>query len=215
MQRDIHLATCIPCGHAWHVACRNLLVRDLAMRAKEQRDDIACEGPGIARPTLVRPASFGGIAVVLFLMGSISACGRMLGTSANSVQTTLGGGASSSATQTASREKIVLEGVRFKPDGSGLRSNSQPILDSAVELLKSHPDMKVYVDTYCDPAGGTQLNLRLSQQRAAMVSAYLEDRGIASDRLIARGFGATQFIANNETADGRAQNRRIELLLIE
>jgi OmpA-OmpF porin, OOP family len=48
-----------------------------------------------------------------------------------------------------------------------------------------------------------------------MVSAYLEDHGIASDRLIARGFGATQFIANNETADGRAQNRRLELQLIE
>ena len=75
--------------------------------------------------------------------------------------------------------------------------------------------MKVYVDTYCDPTGGTRLNLRLSQERAAIVSAYLEDHGIASDRLVARGFGATQFIASNETADGRAQNRRIELLLIE
>jgi OmpA-OmpF porin, OOP family len=75
--------------------------------------------------------------------------------------------------------------------------------------------MKVYVDTYCDPAGGVQLNLRLSQQRAAVVSAYLEDHGIASNRLIARGFGATQFIASNETAVGRTQNRRIELLLIE
>ena len=55
----------------------------------------------------------------------------------------------------------------------------------------------------------------LSQQRAAIVSAYLEDRGIASDRLITRGFGATHFIARNETADGRAQNRRIELMLME
>jgi outer membrane protein OmpA-like peptidoglycan-associated protein len=183
--------------------------------AQEQCEDIVCEGPEIARPTFVRPASFGGIAVVVFLAGSISACSRTLGTSADSVQTTLGGGASSSATQTAPREKIVLENVRVKPDGSGLRPNSKPILDSAVELLKSHPDMKVFVDTYCDSTGGTQLNLRLSQQRAAMVSAYLEDHGIASNRLIARGFGATQFIASNETADGRAQNRRIELLLIE
>ena len=186
-----------------------------AKTAQEQCDDIACEGRGIAGPTLVRPASFGGIAVVLFLMGSISACSRTLGTTANSVQTTLGGGASSSATQTASREKIVLEGVRFKPDGSGLRPNSQPILDSAVELLKSHPDMKVYVDTYCDPTGGKRLNLRLSHQRAAIVSTYFEDHGIAPDRLIARGFGATHFIAGNESAEGRAQNRRIELLLIQ
>ena len=151
--------------------------------AQEQCEYIACEGPGIARSTFVRPASFGGIAVVVFLVGSISACGRTLGTSADSVQTTLGGGASSSATQTAPREKIVLENVRFKPDGSGLRPNSQPILDSAVELLKSHPDMKVYVDAYCDPTGGTQLNLRLSQQRATTVSAYLEDHGMGSRQI--------------------------------
>jgi len=75
--------------------------------------------------------------------------------------------------------------------------------------------MKVYVETYWVPTGGQRLNLRLSQQRAAIVSAYLENHGIAPDRLIARGFGATQFIARNDTADGRAQNRRIELLLIE
>ena len=186
-----------------------------AKTAQEQRDDIACEGPRIARPTLVRLASFGGIAVLLFLVGSISACSRGFGTGADSVQTTLGGGASSTPAKTAPHEKILLEGVRFKPDGSGLRPNAQPILDSAVELLESHPDMKVYVDAYCDPTGGKRLNFRLSQQRAAIVSAYLEGHGIASDRLIARGFGATHFIARNDTADGRAQNRRIELILTE
>jgi outer membrane protein OmpA-like peptidoglycan-associated protein len=183
--------------------------------AQEQRHGIACKGPGITRRASLISASFGGIAVLLFLVGSISACSRGFGTGTDSVQTTLGGGASSTSAKTAPHERILLEGVRFKPDGSGLRPNAQPILDSAVELLESHPDMKVYVDTYCDPTGGTRLNLRLSQQRAAIVIAYLEDHGIASDRLIARGFGATHFIARNDTADGRAQNRRIELILIE
>ncbi len=182
---------------------------------QEQRHDIACKGSGIAPPTFLRSASFGGIGVLLFLVGSISACSTRFGTSADSVQTTLGGGGSPTSAMTAPREKILLEGVQFKPDGSGLRPNAQPILDSAVEILKSHPAMKVYVDTYCDPTGGRRLNLRLSHQRAAIVSAYLEDHGIASDRLIARGFGATHFIARNETADGRSQNRRIELLLME
>jgi outer membrane protein OmpA-like peptidoglycan-associated protein len=182
---------------------------------KQQRDDIACNGSGIARHTSLRPASFGGIAVLLFLVGCMPACSRGFGTGADSVQTTLGGGASSTPAKTAPHEKILLEGVRFKPDGSGLRPNAQPILDSAVELLESHPGMKAYVDTYCDPTGGKRLNFRLSQQRAAIVSAYLEGHGIAADRLIARGFGATHFIARNDTADGRAQNRRIELILIE
>lgn len=70
--------------------------------------------------------------------------------------------------------------------------------------------MKVYVDAYCDPTGGKRLSLRLSQRRAAAVTTYLEGKGIASDRLILRGFGATQFIASNHNADGRAQNRRVE-----
>ncbi len=183
--------------------------------AQEPRHDIACKGPGIVRPKSLRPASSGGIAVLLILLGSISACSRGFGPGADSVETTLGGGASSTSAKTAARDKILLEGVRFKPDGSGLRPNSQSILDTAVELLKSHPDMRVYVDTYCDPTGGKRLNLRLSQQRAAIVSTYLEDHGIASDRLIARGFGATHFIARNETADGRAQNRRIELTVMK
>ncbi len=186
-----------------------------SLTAQERRHDIARKGPGIARPKSARPASFGGIAVLFILLGSISACSRGFGPGADSVQTTLGGGASSTSAKTAAREKIVLDGVRFKPDGSGLRPDSEPILDTAVELLKNHPEMKVYVDTYCDATGGKRLNLRLSQQRAAIVSAYLEDRGIASDRLIARGFGATHFIARNETADGRAQNRRIEPMLME
>src|SRR5713101_5381587 len=136
----------IPGGHTWHVTCASLLVRDLVMKASdaigrktasERRHDIACNGSGIARPASLTSASFGGIAVLLFLGGSISACSRGFGTGADSVQTTLGGGASSTSAKTAPREKILLEGVRFKPDGSGLRPNAQPILDSAVELLAS------------------------------------------------------------------------------
>ena len=182
---------------------------------QEQCRNIACKGPGTARPTFVTPASFGGIAVLLLLVGSMSACSRAFGTGADSVQTTYAGGPSFTSAETAPREKILLEGVQFRAAGSGLRPNTQPILDSAVEILKGHPEMKVYVDTYCDPTGGKRLNLRLSHQRAAIVSTYFEDHGIAPDRLIARGFSATHFIAGNETAEGRAQNRRIELLLIQ
>ena len=65
---------------------------------------------------------------------------------ADSVQTNLNGGASSTSAKSVTREKIILQG-----DGSGLRPESQPIVDSAVELLKSQSDLKVYVDAYCDP----------------------------------------------------------------
>jgi len=108
--------------------------------------------------------------------------------------------------------KIRLEGLRFKPDGSSLRRTSKPVLDAAAEILKTEPNKKVYVDAYCDPTGGKEANLRLSQKRAENVKAYLEEQGIPSDRLIPRGFGAENFVASNDTPSDRRQNRRIELI---
>jgi OOP family OmpA-OmpF porin len=75
--------------------------------------------------------------------------------------------------------------------------------------------MKVYVDAYCDHTGKERVNSRLSRQRAAAVVNYIQNHGIGSERLIPRGFGATQLLARNDTATGRAQNRRIELVPIE
>lgn len=181
--------------------------------AQERQHDIERKHLATAQVGSLITASFGRIAVLLISVWFISAC-RGSRTTAASIQTTQIGSASSTPAQIAPREKIILRGVQFKRDGSGISPGSQPILDLAAELLKSQPDMKVYVDTYCDPIGGKQLNLLLSQQRAAAVTTYLEGKGIASDRLIPRGFGATNFVASNLTADGRAQNRRVELVPI-
>ena len=72
--------------------------------------------------------------------------------------------------------------------------------------------MTVDVDGYCDAIGSYRYNLRLSQRRAESVVAYLENKGIASDRLVPHGYGKTHFVATNRIAEGRAQNRRVELV---
>ena len=156
-----------------------------------------------------RIASFGKIGVLLIPLALTSAC---RGVSTTSVQKTRIGDASSTSAVILPKEKIVLRDV-LKRDSSGIRPDSKPVLDEAIELLKNQPDMKVYVDSSRDPTGEEQLNLRLSRQRAATVTAYLERHGIASDRLIPRGFGATHFVSRNDTANGRLQNRRVELVL--
>jgi outer membrane protein OmpA-like peptidoglycan-associated protein len=80
-------------------------------------------------------------------------------------------------------------------------------------MLKSKPSSTIYVDSYCDSTGGKNLNRRLSDERAAAVTSYLEQHGIRADRVVSHGFGASHFVASNATTSGRAQNRRIELVV--
>jgi outer membrane protein OmpA-like peptidoglycan-associated protein len=110
-------------------------------------------------------------------------------------------------------EKIDLRGVSFDRHGS-LRPDSKPVLDAAADLLKTQTDAKVYVDAYCDPIGGPVVNQKVSDARAAAVKDYFVKRGVPADRLVARGFGATDFIASNSSGEGRKENRRIELVLV-
>jgi outer membrane protein OmpA-like peptidoglycan-associated protein len=109
-------------------------------------------------------------------------------------------------------EKVELRGVEFSSDGS-IRPDSKAVLDTAVELLKNRPDPMIYVDAYCDPTGGPKLNQQLSEARAKAVAAYLKTHEVPSEHVIARGFGASNFVASNTTVSGRLQNRRVELLV--
>jgi OOP family OmpA-OmpF porin len=86
------------------------------------------------------------------------------------------------------------------------------VLDEAAEMLKPNPNVKVEGNGYCDVIGGVTYNLKLSQRRAAAVAIYLEDKGISASQLTPQGFGKTHFVATNRTAEGRAENRRVELV---
>jgi outer membrane protein OmpA-like peptidoglycan-associated protein len=112
----------------------------------------------------------------------------------------------------APQERIVLRGVHFDFNRYNIRPDAAPILDEAADILSKHADVTVDVNGYCDIIGTYRYNLRLSQRRAASVARYLEGKGIASSRLVTHGFGKTHFVASNRTAEGRAQNRRVELV---
>jgi OmpA-OmpF porin, OOP family len=112
-------------------------------------------------------------------------------------------------------EKIVLRGVHFNFDKSFIREVDKPVLDEAADTLKANPSVKVDVNGYCDAIGTEKYNLKLSQRRSESVAAYLEDRGIPADQLIPQGFGKTNFVSTNNTKDGRAENRRVELVPLD
>ncbi len=159
-----------------------------------------------AKLSFTRSAAVGAIAILLI---PLSACREASDSSNQSAQV---GNAPAATIPAQPDERIRLEGLRFKADGTTLRPTSQPVLDAAAEILKREPDKKVYVDSYCDPSGGKEANLRLSQKRAENVKAYLAEQGIAPDRLIPRGFGAENFVAGNDAPKLRKQNRRVELV---
>jgi outer membrane protein OmpA-like peptidoglycan-associated protein len=109
------------------------------------------------------------------------------------------------------KEKIVLRAVHFDFDKADIRPDAQPILDEATRILKERGDIHVVVAGHTDSRGSDAYNIELSKRRAEAVMRYLVDHGIAASRITGQGFGERQPVASNDTAEGRAENRRVEL----
>jgi outer membrane protein OmpA-like peptidoglycan-associated protein len=108
--------------------------------------------------------------------------------------------------------KIVLRGVHFDFNKYNIRPGDAAVLDEAAATLKDNPNVRVDVNGYTDSIGSADYNLRLSEKRAGAVVAYLGQHGVPADRLVPHGYGKTNFVATNSTKEGRAQNRRVELV---
>lgn len=109
------------------------------------------------------------------------------------------------------KKKIVLRSVHFDFDKAVIRADAKPVLDEAVQILKEEGGVAVIVAGHTDSIGTEAYNLKLSERRANAVRDYLIEHGIAASRITAEGLGESQPVASNDTADGRAQNRRVEL----
>jgi outer membrane protein OmpA-like peptidoglycan-associated protein len=87
---------------------------------------------------------------------------------------------------------------------------SFPILDKVVTVMKENPSYNLQINGHSDNVGDDAKNLELSQKRANAVKAYIVSKGIAEERMKATGYGETMPVADNNTAAGRTQNRRVE-----
>src|SRR5579864_6410609 len=108
--------------------------------------------------------------------------------------------------------KLILRGVHFDFNKSIIRPGDAAVLDEVAQILKANPNVTVNVNGYCDAIGSVEYNLKLSERRANAVVDYLVKAGIPSSQLIPHGYGKTNFVATNDTPEGRAQNRRVELV---
>ena len=111
--------------------------------------------------------------------------------------------------------RIILRGVNFDFDSAELRPEARVTLEAAVEALKENRDSRVQVAGHTDSTGPEVYNQGLSERRAKSVADYLADNGISASRLQIVGFGEGSPVADNGTRDGRAQNRRVELNVLQ
>lgn len=107
------------------------------------------------------------------------------------------------------------EQIQFATSSDNLKEESTETLDEIVEIMKEFPDSEFTIYGYTDNTGSDDFNLQLSNERANAVKKYLVIKGIASGRLQAGGFGEKNPIAPNDTPEGRAKNRRVEIKLIK
>ena len=108
------------------------------------------------------------------------------------------------------KDEIKLEGVNFATDSAELVPESDYVLSYAVATLKKHPNLVIEVHGHTDNKGSAQHNLILSRRRAESVMAYLKEHGV-TNTMTAKGYGKDHPIADNATAEGRLQNRRVSL----
>lgn len=112
------------------------------------------------------------------------------------------------------KQEIRLPGVNFESSSAQLLSGSSTVLDDAVATLRRYPELRIEIAGHTDSSGADAYNQGLSARRAQAVLDYFRAAGVAN-ALTARGYGESQPIADNATAEGRAQNRRVLLRIVQ
>lgn len=106
---------------------------------------------------------------------------------------------------------VAVYGITFETGKATLEPASEAVLGEIVTLLNEHTDWRFEVQGHTDNVGGKAANMALSEQRAKAVVAWLTSQGIDGARLVAKGYGDSEPVADNTTDEGRAKNRRVEL----
>ncbi|MBD2857639.1 OmpA family protein [Spongiibacter sp. KMU-158] len=111
-------------------------------------------------------------------------------------------------------QSVVLRGVNFETNSSKLTINAESILNGVAGTLNESTGFDVELQGHTDSVGNDSYNMSLSKKRANSVKNYLIGQGVEGNRLVARGYGEEQPVASNDSSEGRALNRRVELKVL-
>jgi outer membrane protein OmpA-like peptidoglycan-associated protein len=112
----------------------------------------------------------------------------------------------------AEKGRVATQGIYFASGAADILPQSTPTLKEIAQMLAEHPDLTLEVEGHTDNVGDDASNQALSERRAQAVVAYLVSTGVDASRLTAKGYGESRPVASNATAEGRAANRRVELV---
>lgn len=156
----------------------------------------------------MRLKSIGLVCLVLVLGAVLSGCGC--------VQQSMKGEAAPPPPAPTSLETTgsVTLNIEFDTGKWDIKPRYDNEIKQVADFMKAHPETKVMIQGHTDNVGTEASNIKLSQERASSVKAYLVDKfGIAGDRLRAVGYGPNKPIASNDTEEGRQKNRRVEAVV--
>jgi outer membrane protein OmpA-like peptidoglycan-associated protein len=106
------------------------------------------------------------------------------------------------------------ENITFDTNRAVVKPQFQPVLGQLAQSIQQYPGTVVQVEGHTDSTGAADYNQTLSENRANSVRSYLVQRGVESNRLVAVGYGMSRPVADNASPAGRAQNRRVEVLIV-
>jgi OOP family OmpA-OmpF porin len=104
-----------------------------------------------------------------------------------------------------------LRAPHFDFDKAKLKPEGEHKVDEAIQVMQQNPNLRVVCEGYTDSIGSAAYNLKLGQRRATAVKDYMVRHGVAADRIDVKSYGEANPIASNKTAEGRAQNRRVDI----
>ena len=182
-----------------------------ARRVAETHKSTLSQDRGKSLPT--RTCGVAGIALALGLSLSLPSAPAWAQKTADELAQQYGRPAVEHALET--KRHYDLYGIHFDFDKATIQSDAQSLLDDIAKMLEDFPDWRLQIVGHTDATGDPAHNERLSGERAAAVKAALVSRGIEASRLESGGAGETKPVASNDTPEGRALNRRVELVRLE
>jgi OOP family OmpA-OmpF porin len=108
--------------------------------------------------------------------------------------------------------RVSVYGINFDTGKATIRADSSKVLEEILKLANTRADLRLTIEGHTDNVGNAAANRKLSEERAAAVKAWLVGKGVKAERLATAGLGDTKPVADNKSEDGRAKNRRVELV---